>query len=291
MNMIVDAHQHFWSLDRGDYHWLTPGLGPLHRDYLPADLEPLLKVSKVGRTILVQAAATEAETAFLLELAERSPFVAGVVGWTDLAAPDAVAVIERAVATSKLVGFRPMLQEMQDPAWILRSDVSPALSAMARAGLCLDALIRPERIEIIETLLHQHPDLRLVLDHGANPPIGADLTLWATDIQRLASSTTACCKLSGLLTIDPGRISRADLHCVFDTLLEAFGPDRLMWGSDWPVLNLAGSYEDWLSLSSELLAELTTAQQQQIMSKTATEFYLQSRRGDITEFARRSLDV
>ena len=271
--MSIDAHQHFWSLGRGDYHWLTRDLGPLYRDYLPADLEPLLRASNVGRTILVQAAPTTAETAFLLKLAQRSPFVAGVVGWTNLAAPDAQAAIVRAAATPRLVGIRPMLQEMQEPAWILRSDVSPALAAMARAQLCLDALIRPEQIEVIETLLGQHPDLKLVINHGANPPIGSDLTSWATDIRRLASNTNAYCKLSGLLTITRGRASRADLHRVFDVLLEAFGPKRLMWGSDWPVLNLAGSYEEWLSLSSEMLSGLTTTQRQWIMSKTATDFY------------------
>ena len=278
MSLAVDAHQHFWSLARGDYPWLTPDLGSLYRDYLPADLETPLKASGIGRTILVQAAPTEAETAFLLQLADQYPFVAGVVGWTDLAAPDAAKTIERAATNPKLVGFRPMLQEMDDAAWILSANLRPALRAMAKAGLCFDALIRPQQIKVIETLLlHHHPDLKLVVDHAANPPIGEDLTSWATDIRRLAANTRAYCKWSGLLTIAPGRVNRGHLHRVFDVLIEAFGPERLMWGSDWPVLNLASSYDDWLFESTILFAGLTVAQQIRITSQTAADFYLASR--------------
>ena len=281
MTTIVDAHQHFWSLERGDYPWLTPDLGSLYRDYLPADLETRLKALGIGRTILVQAAPTEAETAFLLQLADRYPFVAGVVGWTDLAAPDAAAAIERAAANPKLVGFRPMLQEMEDPAWILSAHLRPALQAVANTGLCFDALIRPQQIKVIETLLlHHNPGLKLVVDHAGNPPIGQDLSSWAADIRRLASKTQAYCKWSGLQTIAPGRVNPADLRCVFDVLIDAFGPERLMWGSDWPVLNLASSYEDWFGESAALFAGLAAEQRLRITSRTATDFYLQPRSAD-----------
>jgi L-fuconolactonase len=278
MTAIVDAHQHFWSVERGDYPWLTPALGPLYRDYLPADLQARLKALGIDRTILVQAAPTEAETAFLLRLAERHPFIAGVVGWADLAAPDAVAAIERAATNPKLVGFRPMLQDMEDATWILSANLRPALRAMVDAGLCFDALIRPQQIKIIETLLlHHHPDLKLVVDHAGNPPIGQDLSSWAADIRRLAANTQAYCKWSGLRTIAQGPLAHADLRCVFDVLIEAFGPERLMWGSDWPVLNLASSYEDWFDESAALFAGLTADQRFCITSRTATGFYLQPR--------------
>ncbi len=277
MTIAVDAHQHFWSLSRGDCRWLTPDLAPLYRDYLPADLEPLLKPAGIGRTILVQAAPTEAETAFLLQLADRHPFVAGVVGWTDLAAHDAVAAVERAAAIPKLVGFRPMLQEMEDTSWVLSANLRPALRTMADEGFCFDALIRPQQIRVIETLLHLHPNLKLVVDHAANPPLGQDLTSWAADIHRLASTTQARCKLSGLLTSDPGPVGRSDLRRVFDVLLEAFGAERLMWGSDWPIINLASSYKEWFVESTIFLAQLTPAEQRCITADTATDFYLKRR--------------
>jgi L-fuconolactonase len=279
MTMAIDAHQHFWSLARGDYHWLTPKLRALYRDYLPADLEVTLKASGIGRTILVQAAPTEAESTFLLQLADRHAFIAGVVGWTDLAAPNAAATVERAAAHPKLVGLRPMLQEMKDPAWILGRHLRPALRAMAKSGLCFDALIRPGQLKVIEALLHQHPDLELVVDHAANPPIGQNLTAWAADVRRLAANTQTYCKWSGLLTAAQGYVGRSDLRRVFDVLLDAFGPERLMWGSDWPVLNLAGSYEDWLRESTELFAGLTDAQRLCITAQTATSFYLKPKRG------------
>lgn len=277
MSMAIDAHQHFWSPARGDYGWLTPDLGPLYRDFLPQDLELLLHRSGVGRTILVQAAPTQAETAFMLQLAERFPFIAGVVGWTDLAAADAVAAVERAAATPKLVGLRPMLQGMDDPAWILRAEVQPALRAMAETGLCFDALIRPQQIAVIETLLQRQPDLRLVVDHAGNPPIGQDLADWEADIRRLASNTQAYCKWSGLPTIAPGRVGRAELRRVFDVLIESFGAERLMWGSDWPVLNLASTYADWFDASAALFAALTPAERHGITAQTAADFYLKPR--------------
>jgi len=277
MIMAVDAHQHFWSLDRGDYSWLTPDIGALYRDYLPSDLEPALTATKVKQTILVQAAPTEAETAFLLELAGKYSWIAGVVGWTDLSAPDAQAVIERIAAYPKLVGLRPMLQLIDDDDWILGDDLTPALETMTHAGLCFDALIHSRQIKVIEALLHRHPHLKLVVDHAANPPIGENLESWAEDIRRLASTTRAFCKLSGLVTRNSGHCSRSDLRHVFDVVIDAFGPKRLMWGSDWPVLHLASSYEDWINTARSLTSELSPTEQRYVMSQTATDFYLQSR--------------
>jgi L-fuconolactonase len=275
--MTVDAHQHFWSLARGDYAWLTPELGPLYRDYTPEDLKASLDASAIAKTILVQAAPTEAETAFLLQLADRYAFVAGVVGWTDLGAPDAASVVERAAAIPKLVGFRPMLHDMPDRAWVLGADLTPALRAMAKAGLCFDALILPDQINIIETLLDRHPDLRLVVDHAANPPIGQDLTRWTADIRRLAANGKAYCKWSGMSTIASGPVKRSDLQRILDVLIEAFGAERLMWGSDWPVVNLASSYDDWFNESATLFAGLSPSQRHSITSQTATDFYLTPR--------------
>jgi L-fuconolactonase len=275
--MIVDAHQHFWSLSRGDYAWLTPDLGSLYRDYLPPDLDPVLQATKVKQTILVQATPTNAETTFLLELAGKFSWIAGVVGWTDLIAPDAPVVIEKIATHAKLVGLRPMLHIIDDDDWILGDRVTPALEAMTRAGLCFDAVIRPQQIKVVETLLHRHPNLKLVVDHAANPPVGENLESWADDIRHLASMTRAFCKLSGLITRNSGHCSQSDLRRVFDVVIDAFGPRRLMWGSDWPVLNLAGSYEDWIASAWNLTSELSPTEQRYVMSQTATEFYLQPR--------------
>jgi L-fuconolactonase len=275
--MAVDAHQHFWSLNRGDYSWLTPDVGPLYRDYLPPDFEPVLNATEVRQTILVQAAPTEAETRFLLGLTDKFSWIAGVVGWADLAAQEAPAAIEKLATHPKLVGLRPMLHVIDDDEWILGNGLTPALEAMTRAGLCFDAVIWPRQIAAIETLLRRHPNLRLVVNHAANPPIGESLESWADDIRSLASTTNAFCKLSGLVTRNAGHCSQSDLRQVFDVVVDAFGPRRLMWGSDWPVLNLAGSYNDWISTAWDLTSQLSPDDQRHVMSRTATEFYLQSR--------------
>ena len=197
----VDAHQHFWSIARTDYGWLTPALPRLYRDMLPAELAPLLRRSGIAKTIVVQAAESEAETEFLLDLATQNDFIAGVVGWTDLAAPDAEARIERLARNPRLVGVRPMLQDMADDEWLLRDSVAPAIDAMTRAGLRLDALVRPRHLSMLLRVADRHPDLPIVIDHAAKPEIrNGSIDAWSSDIRRLANQTRALCKLAGLVT-------------------------------------------------------------------------------------------
>lgn len=253
--MIIDAHQHFWQLARGDYGWLTPELGPLYRDFMPDDLVPLIAQSNVAGTVLVQAAPTVAETKFLLEIADTTSFVLGVVGWTDLTAPTAAKDIARLAQHPKLVGLRPMIQDIADDDWMLRADLTPAFDAMIDADLTFDALVLPRHLSRLHKLLSRHPNLRTVIDHGAKPDIsGGQFEGWAKDIALLAEETNASCKLSGLLTEAANDWSTSDLAPYVALLFDHFGAQRLIWGSDWPVLTIAANYGTWIEVASSLIS-------------------------------------
>jgi L-fuconolactonase len=267
--MRVDAHHHVWRLARGDYDWMTPDL-PIHRDYGLDDLRPLL--GDIGATILVQAAATEAETAYMLEVARGSAgLVRGVVGWTDLAAPDAAERVAALAEDPLLVGLRPMLQDIAETEWILRPEVQPGLAAMARAGLRLDVLARVRHLKLLPDLARRHPDLLMVIDHGAKPEIAAGrLEPWATDMAVAARETSAFCKFSGLATEARPDWTLADLQRYADHLLACFGTERLMWGSDWPVVDLAGGFSRWREAAVQLVPE---AAHDAVFGATAARFY------------------
>jgi L-fuconolactonase len=268
----VDAHHHVWSIERGDYDWLTPDL-PIHRDYTLGDLRPLL--GGITATVLVQAAPTEAETAFILNVARSSAgLVRGVVGWTELAHPDAPARIAALVRNPLLKGLRPMLQDIADTNWILLPETEAAIDALTSAGLRLDALIQPRHLPVLPRLFDRHPTLRLVIDHGAKPAIAAGAWQpWADDIACAARETPAFCKISGLVTEAAPDWRTADLRHYLDHMIVCFGAERLMWGSDWPVVNLAGGYERWLETTETLLAALSTPERDAIMGGTALNFY------------------
>jgi L-fuconolactonase len=272
--MRIDAHQHFWRLARGDYGWLTADLAAIHRDYEPADLAPLLKVARIDRTVLVQAAPSDAETAFLVRLAETTDFVAGVVGWADFEAGDAAHRIAALAAREKLVGLRPMIQDIADPRWMLNEAIEPAIEAMVEEGLTFDALIKPQHLPILAEFATRHPGLDIVIDHAAKPDIaGGAFDIWARDMRALAAETRLVCKLSGLVTEASPGWSVETLRLYVEVLVEAFGADRLMWGSDWPVLNLNGDYAAWLDAAEALLAGLTDAEREAIFGGTANVFY------------------
>ncbi|HEX3399017.1 MAG TPA: amidohydrolase family protein [Acetobacteraceae bacterium] len=274
----VDAHHHVWRIARGDYGWLTPDL-PIHRDYTLDDLRPLL--GDITATVLVQAAPTEAETAFMLSVARSSSgLVRGVVGWTDLSHADAPDRIGAMAAEPLLKGLRPMLQDIPDTEWILRRDVQPAIRAMTDAGLRFEALVQPRHLPILAEFCTRHPELRLVINHGAKPAIAAGgWQPWADDIARIARETQALCKLSGLLTEAAQNSQVIDIRRYADHLIVCFGPDRLIWGSDWPVVNLAGGYMRWREGARELLAGLPGNHQDAILGGTAQKFYNFSQEG------------
>lgn len=279
--MRIDAHQHFWSLARADYGWLTPALGAIHRDFGPADLEPLLAQHGIERTILVQAAPTQAETEFLLEIAATTPFVAGVVGWTDFDAPDVAERIAAAAANPLLVGLRPMVQDIADDGWLARPELASAFAAMAGHRLVFDALLKPRHIAPMLTVLERHPDLPCVVDHAAKPDLaGGDLFAWRAGMTALAAHPQLFCKLSGLVTEAAEDWTIATLHPAVDHLLAVFGPGRLIWGSDWPVVTLRASYARWYAVAAALLAGLSEPERAAVLGGNAEKLYL-SQRGRI----------
>jgi len=265
----VDAHHHVWTIARGDYGWMSPDLS-IARDYGLDDLRPML--GGITATVLVQAADTEAETAFMLDVARASAgLVRGVVGWTDLAAPGAPARIAELARIPLLKGLRPMLQDIEDTDWILRPAVQPALAAMALHGLRFDALLKPRHLPLIGELAQRHPGLPVVIDHAAKPDIAnGGFQPWARHIARLARETPWCCKVSGLVTEARADWQVDDLRPYVDHLLATFGPDRLMWGSDWPVVTLASNYRRWHDAAATLLPPATHGA---IFGGTAARFY------------------
>ena len=272
--MIVDAHQHFWDPARGDYGWLTPD-NPIHRVYGTAELRPLLVQTGVDATILVQVAPTAAETDYMLAIADRAKFILGVVGWIDLEAADAADEIRRRAEQPLFLGVRPMLQDLPDPHWISQPSLTRALNAIAAEGLVFDALILPHQLGVIADLAQRHPQLSIVLDHAAKPSLGnaGAMAGWARGIERLAANANVTCKVSGLLTeLQPGA-GEADIKSAVAHLFDTFGPSRLIWGSDWPVLTLAGEYQAWFELAREAIAAKDPSAVRAVMGDNALRIY------------------
>lgn len=272
--MIIDSHQHFWRLDRGDYGWLTRDLAPLYRDFAPPDLAPFLARHGIQGTVLVQAAPTVAETDYMLSVAAGADFVKGVVGWVDLQSPAAPAEIERLARNPAFKGIRPMIQDIADPDWMLRPELKPGLAALTRLGLRFDALLKPRHLAPFRRFLRLYPDLPIVVDHGAKPGIAAgNFQAWAGDMREIAGDPRVVCKLSGLANEAKPGWQPADLRPSMDVLLESFGPRRLMWGSDWPVIDLAGGYDRWRRTSLDYLAQFSQEERSSILGATAERFY------------------
>jgi L-fuconolactonase len=277
--VIVDAHQHFWDPTRGDYGWLRPD-NPIHRAYSTADLRPLLVKSGVHATLLVQAAPTPEETDYLLDIARRTPWILGVVGWIDLLAGDAGDNVRRRAADPLFLGVRPMLHDLEDPDWICQSSLDPALNAITAEGLVFDALIVSHQIDAIVELAARHPQLSIVLDHAAKPSLGDhDAVLrWARGMEKLALAPNVTCKVSGLLTELQPDGSLNDVASAIRTLFELFGQARLLWGSDWPVLTLAGDYSGWFELVREVIAAKDPRALNAVMGENALRIYRPRRR-------------
>jgi L-fuconolactonase len=241
---MIDTHVHLWRLGRNCCSWPTPDLAPIYRDFTLEDVRALTGAAGVERVIVVQSQEADADTAWLLSIAS-DPLIAGVVGWTDFLDPDAATAIGRLASNSRLRGLRPMVQD-READWYDAPDLDPAFAAMTTLDLVLDALVRPPHLPSLLRLVMRHPDLRIVVDHGAKP-VPNDLTIWSKQMSLLASLPNVSCKLSGLLTELPPGAPAADVAPIFEHLWNAFGAERLMWGSDWPVLTLAGGYDAWLN--------------------------------------------
>ncbi|HEX6972075.1 MAG TPA: amidohydrolase family protein [Limnochordia bacterium] len=274
--MRIDAHQHFWRLDRGDYGWLTPEHGVLYRDYLPDDLRPHLQHHRIDRTILVQAAPTVAETEFLLSLADQEPFIGGVVGWVDLEAPDLPAELDRLARHPKFVGVRPMLQDLADDRWIRRPAVRDALALLEERGIRLDLLTFPRHLPYVLEMLAERPGLFAVIDHLSKPDIRhRQLEPWRSLIREAAAFERVFCKLSGMVTeADHAHWRPDDLKPYVDHVFEVFGPDRVMFGSDWPVCLLAAEYDQVVdALRQALGPRLDPDVERRVFGLNAARFY------------------
>jgi L-fuconolactonase len=275
MSSHVDAHHHVWSIARGDYGWLTPELTPIYRDFSIADMAPLAQSTGITTSVLVQAAPTLAETRFLLDVATNSGgFVRGVVGWVDLAAHDAIATLESLAFDRLFKSVRPMLQDLPEVGWILRPQVQSALACLPALGIRFDALVKPAQFPALLEMLDRNPDLDVVIDHGAKPDIaGGAWQPWADLIRAAAINPRVYCKLSGLVTEAAADWTADTLHPYVLHLIECFGPHRLMWGSDWPVVELGGGYARWSNATGVLLASLGTTERDAILGDNARRFY------------------
>ncbi len=275
---MIDAHQHFLDPGRLDYPWMSGPYERLHRTFLPGDLSPALDAVGVDRAIVVQACNDLDETHWLLRLAATDPRSAGVVGWVDLtdrAVGDALAELRERPGGDRLVGIRHLVHDEPDPEWLLRPDVSRGLAAIAEARLVFDLLVRTRELPAASVVVDRHPDLRFVIDHLAKPPIlSGQLEPWASLLRPLGDREHVSAKLSGLVTeADWQRWSGADLAPSIDLALEIFGPDRLMFGSDWPVCLLAGTYDRVVGTLVDAMGDLSAAERATILAGTATRVY------------------
>jgi L-fuconolactonase len=274
---MIDAHQHFWHPARGDYGWMPPDDPVLARPYHPADLWPQLQAAGVEGTVLVQAAPTVAETEYMLGIADATPWVKAVVGWVNFEDPAERVTLERLSRHPKFKGVRPMIQDIPDDGWMLRADIAWAFEALAGLGLRFDALGFPRHLANFLTLLRRHPNLPVVVDHCMKPQIreasAAHLAFWSEGMRRIAGETAACVKFSALITeANPGW-TVGDLRPYVEVVLTAFGPGRVMWGSDWPVCRLRGEYADWRGAALTLTEGLDEAARAQVLGGTAQAFY------------------
>ncbi|MFK7889678.1 MAG: amidohydrolase [Granulosicoccus sp.] len=273
----IDAHQHFWRPSRGDYVWMPDDDPILTRPYTPGNLVQALNATSVEQTILVQAAPSVAESEYLLGIADATEHVAKVVGWVDFEDPLQRDTLKRLAAHPKFAGVRPMIQDLPDDNWMLRDDVQWAYQALVELDLTFDCLGFPRHLDNFLTLLKRYPEMRAVIDHCMKPQFRAHsdaaFALWARGITQLANSTRAFCKLSGLVTEADSDWSVAVLKPYTDHIIAAFGAQRVMWGSDWPVVRLRCEYEQWFELAKQLTTDLSDAEREQIFSGTARKFY------------------
>lgn len=273
--MRIDTHQHFWNYNEREYGWMGPGMESLRRDYLPADLAPLLESSGIDGTIAVQARQTVEETCGLLELADRYAFIDGVVGWADLRNPHVDEDLEKLAQHPRLRGIRHVVQDEPDDQFMLREDFVRGIGRLARFGLTYDLLLYPRHLPAACELVKRFPEQLFVLDHISKPLIKDHrLEPWATDLRRLASFPNVTCKISGMVTeADWKNWQAGDFTPYLDIVLECFGPRRLMVGSDWPVCTLAASYAEVMQIAADYIGSLSPDEQAAIWGENARRIY------------------
>ncbi len=270
----IDAHVHFWRLARGDYDWMTSDLTRIYRDFGPEDLRPHLARAGIAEIVVVQAAQSVAETEFILGIAAKTDFVSGVVGWVPFDGPDGPEVLAQLAADPLLKGVRPMIQDLPDDDWMLGAALTPTFEAVRELDIAFDALVFPRHLKTLMRLIERHPEMRVIVDHGAKPQIrDRAFEAWAADMKTIADNSAAPVKLSGLVTEAGEGWTLEDLKPYVDHLIECFGPARLVFGSDWPVVRLAADYQPWFAAAEHLTASLPEAERAMIFGTNAARFY------------------
>ncbi len=273
--MIIDTHQHFWKYDPEEYSWIGPEMKALQRDFLPEDLQKTLRQAGVDGVISVQARQTTGETEWLLSLAEENDFIRGIVGWVPLTDPAVEDLLERYADRRFFKGVRHVLQDEPDPDYMLRKDFNAGIRKLKRYDLLYEILIFERHLPQTLRFVDQHPGQMFVLDHIAKPLIrDRILSPWQENLTELARRDNIFCKISGLVTeADPYHWSEDQLKPYLETVLEAFGPERLMFGSDWPVCLTACRYEQWLDIVQRFISILSEDEQALIMAENARKVY------------------
>jgi L-fuconolactonase len=276
--MIVDAHHHFWDPSRADYPWMTDDLAAIRRPFGPDDLAPVLRATGVDRTVLVQTRASVEETLEFLATAAGSPFVAGVVGWVDLTdrgVADAIAELRAAPGGEHLVAIRHQVHDEPDPEWLRREDVRRGIAEVGEAGLAYDLLLRPRELPAALAVTQELTDVRFIIDHIAKPPIASrELQPWGDLMRPFGELAHVWCKVSGMVTeADWVSWQPDDLRPYVQHVLDVFGPDRLLFGSDWPVCLVAASYQRVFDSARAALGDLTADQIAAIFGGNAAEVY------------------
>jgi L-fuconolactonase len=273
--MRIDAHQHFWHYSAKEYGWIGPDMAMLKQDRLPENLIPLLRDADLDGAVVIQARQTLEETQWLLDLAEQYSFIKGVVGWVDLRSPDLHMQLERFSNHSKFCGVRHVVQDEPDDQFMLRDDFLRGIATLAEFDLTYDILIFPRHLPVACKVVARFPDQPFALDHIGKPPIkDGMLEPWSTGIGRLAAYPNVVCKISGMVTEADWRgWQPSHLRPYLDVVLEAFGPQRLMFGSDWPVCTVAGTYGQVVELVAAYARQLSVGEQAAIWGSTARQFY------------------
>jgi len=272
---VIDAHQHFWDPGHLTYPWMHgEAVAPLCRPFLPRDLDPILRDVGVDRTVVVQAQSSLDETRWLLDLADANAFIAGVVGWVDLTSSDLSGVLDDLEKHPKFKGVRHQAEDEPD-GWLIRPDVLEGLRELARRGIPYDLLVKPGHLSSVLVIADRIPDLRMVVDHIAKPHIASKrLEPWATDLAQLAGIPAVSCKLSGMITeADWKDWTPGDLKPYVDHVVEHFGFDRIMFGSDWPVCVLAGTYARVVDALNECLGRISPSDRAKVFGGNARAFY------------------
>ena len=274
-DIVVDSHHHFWDVGKLDYPWMPPGENVLRRNYLPQDLAPLLERNEVSRTVVVQASHSLEEANFLLALAEANDLVAGVVAWVDLRSPNVGRVLDELGRRPKLVGIRHQVHDEADESWLTGAEVIRGLKELEQRELTYDLLLRPPHLKYVPRLVEEVPGLRMVVDHIAKPLIAQGvMEPWASDTAAVAAMPGIYCKISGMVTeADHARWSADDLRPYVSHVIERFGFDRLMWGSDWPVCLLAATYDQVLRVALDAVGPVSDEERAKLMGRNAIDFY------------------